>query len=141
MELEFLPDGSTDCPLLILSPSVPEEAKLLYNAINEMISVPAANLDVTTLDIHTLPFISPIEDCKLTAQIGEDDLGVIPINTLEVFLSETRNHFNWKLTLKSWNFVLALLHSFTIPDSVGGYQWLDETSQISVLISRYYRWW
>lgn len=136
MELEFLPDGSTDCPLLILSPSVPEEAKQLYNAINEMVSVPGSYLD-----IHTLPFIDPIEGCKLTAQIGEDDLGVIPINTLEVFLSETRNHFNWKLTLKSWSFVLLLLHSFTIPDSVGGYQWLDETSQISVLISRYYRWW
>lgn len=136
MELEFLPDGSFDCPLLILSPSVPEEAKLLYNAISEMVSVPGSYLD-----IHTLPFISPIEGCKLSAQIGEQDLGVIPINTLEVFLSETRNHFNWKLTIKSWNFVLALLQPFTIPDSVGGYQWLDETSQISVLISHYYRWW
>ena len=135
MELEFLPDGSFDCPLLILSPSVPEEAKQLYNAISEMVSVPGSNLD-----IHTLPFIDPIEGCKLTAQIGEDDLGVIPINTLEVFLSETRNHFNWKLTLKSWNFVLALLHPFTEQDS-SGYQWLDETSQISVLISHYYRWW
>ena len=135
MELEFLPDGSTDCPLLILSPSVPEEAKLLYNAISEMVSVPGSYLD-----IHTLPFISPIEGCKLSAQIGEHDLGVIPINTLEVFLSETRNHFNWKLTLKSWNFVLALLHPFTKQDS-HGYQWLEETSQISVLISDYYRWW
>ena len=135
MELEFLPDGSTDCPLLILSPSVPEEAQLLYNAINEMVSVPG-----TYLDIQALPFIAPIEGCKLTAQIGEDDLGVIPINTLEVFLSETRNHFNWKLTLKTWKYVLALLHPFTKEDS-HGYQWLDETSQIQVLFSDYYRWW
>lgn len=136
MELEFLPDGSMDCPLLIMSPSVPEEAKLLYQAISDMVSVSG-----TTLDIHTLPFISPIEGCELSAEISGQDLGVIPTNTLDVFLSETQNHFNWKLTRQSWEYVLALLHPFTTKKDSKGYQWLDETSQIEVLISEYYRWW
>lgn len=136
MELEFLPDGSRDCPLLILSPSVPKEAKLLYQAIRDMDSVSG-----TYLHIHTLPFISPIEGCQLSAQISGQDLGVIPTNTLDVFLLETKNHFNWKLTRQSWEYVLALLHPFTTKQDAKGYQWLDETSQIEVLISEYYRWW
>lgn len=137
MFLEFLPDGSSDCPLVIFSPSVPEDAKQLYLAISKMDSVSG-----TFLDIHTLPLISPVDGCELSAQVSTQDLGVVPKNKLDVVLSETKNHLNWKLTKKTWSFVLELLYSFTIKDSgPGTYQWLDDTSQISVLISRRHRSW
>ena len=137
MELEFFPDGSTDCPLLIFSPSVKEEAKQLYLALNDMVAD-----GKSSLDIHTLPFISPIDDCKLFAQVSEQDIGVVPTNTLDVFLSDINNHFEWKLKHKTWIDVLGLLYPFTYNDSIGGYQWLDESAgQIQVVFSRYYRMW
>lgn len=135
MELEFFPDGSTDCPLLIFSPSVKEEAKQFYLALNDMVAD-----GESPLGIHTLPFISPIDDCKLFAQVSEQDIGVVPTNTLDVFLSDTKNHFEWKLKHKTWIFVLELLYPFTYKDS-SGYQWLGESGQIQVVFSSYYRMW
>ena len=104
MYLEFLPDGSIDCPLLILSPSVPGEAEQLYQALRGIISV-----SETLVDIDALPFISPVDGCKLSAQVGEQNLGLVLSDTLGVVLSDTKNHFNWKLTRQSWKDVLGLL--------------------------------
>ena len=132
MYLEFLPDGSIDCPLLIFSPSVPGEAEQLYQALRGIISV-----SETLVDIDALPFISPVDGCKLSAQVGEQNLGLV--------LSDTKNHFNWKLTRQSWKDVLGLLYPFTLQDRHDDrytrYQWLDETSNISVLISTGHRRW
>ncbi len=140
MYLEFLPDGSIDCPLLIFSPSVPIEAEQLHQSLHDIVSVSG-----TSVNIHALPFISPIDDCKLSAQVGEQNLGVVLSATLGVVLSETKNHFNWKLTLQSWKNVLDLLYIFTLQDHHDDrytrYQWLDETSNISVLISTGHRRW
>ncbi len=139
MYLEFLPDGSIDCPLLIFSPSVPGEAEQLYQALHDMVSVSG-----TSVDIHALPFISSVDGCKLSAQVVEQNLGVVLLNTLGVVLSDTKNHFTWKLTRQSWKDVLELLYPFTLQDRHDGYtryQWLDETSNISVLISTGHRRW
>ncbi len=132
MYLEFLPEGSIDHPLLIFSPSVPGEAEQLYQALRGIISV-----SETLVDIHALPFISPVDGCKLSAQAGEQNLGAV--------LLDTKNHFNWKLTRQSWKDVLGLLYPFTLQDRHDDrytrYQWLDETSNISVLISTRHRRW
>lgn len=136
MELEFISHESMDHPVLIFSPSVKEEAKQLYLALNDMVAD-----GESPLEIHTLPFISPVDDCKVFAQVSEQDIGVVPTNTLDVFLSDTKNHFEWKLKHQTWIDVLGLLYPFTYNDS-GGYQWLDESAgQIPVVFSRYYRMW
>ncbi|MCE2400846.1 hypothetical protein J4G08_08165 [Candidatus Poribacteria bacterium] len=140
MYLEFLPDGSIDCPLLIFSPSVPKETEQLYQALHDMVSVSG-----TSVDIHALPFISSVDGCKLSAQVVEQNLGVVLLNTLGVVLSDIKNHFTWKLTRQSWKKVLDLLHPFTLQDCHDDrytrHQWLDETSNISVLISTGHRRW
>ena len=133
MELEFLRDGNPDCPILLLSPSIPEESIQLYRAIHDMVSG-----SETHVDIHTLPFISQVEGCKLSTWVVEQDLGV-------VLKKDTQNHFMCKLTPESWKEVLDYLYPFTLQichdDRYTRYQWLDETSSISLLISTGHRRW
>ncbi len=128
MELEYIPDGSQYCPLIILSPITQTKAEQLHKAIHNVILSSGE-----TLDIHALPFISPVDGCILSAQIAERDDGAVVIK-------KTKNHFTWKLTRKSWEFAIALLQRFTEPDC-SGHQYLDDTLGIQVIISTSYRQW
>ncbi len=131
MYLEFIPDVSVYSPLLILSPSIPEEAEKLYQALTILVADNNA-----VVDVHALPFISPVDGCRLSAQVIDEDIGA-------VLIERTKNHFKWQLTCKGWEWVLKLLYRFTEPDC-GHHQWLgpdDETSDISVILSRIYRQW
>ena len=132
MYLEFIPDGSQHCPLLILSPSIPEEAEKLYQALTILVADNNA-----VVDVHDLPFISPVDGCRLSAQVSDENLE----NLSTVLIDNTKNHFTWKFTCQAWEFVLELLYRFTEPDCSGCYQWLDDTSKISVIISTMHRQW
>jgi hypothetical protein len=73
---------------------------------------------------------------KLLMKICDENIGA-------VLIDNTKNHFTWQLTCQGWEWVLKLLYCFTEPDS-SGFQWLgpdDETSDISVILSRIYRQW
>lgn len=129
MELEYIPDVGHYSPLIIMSPITPTKAEQLYKAIQDVILGSGE-----TLDIHTLPFISPVDGCELSAQIAEQDDGA-------VLLDNTKNHFTWMLIRESWEFSLELLQIFTEPDCNGGHQYLDDTLGISVIISTSYRQW
>ena len=127
MYLEFIPDVSVYSPLLILSPSIPEEAEKLYQALTKLVADNNA-----VVDVHGLPFISPVDGCRLSAQVIDEDIGA-------VLIEGTKNHFTWQLTCQGWEWALKLLYCFTEPDS-GGFQWLgpdDETGDISVILSTY----
>ena len=131
MYLEFIPEGSQFCPLLILYPSIPEEAEKLYQALTNLVTDNNA-----VVDIHGLPFISPVDGCRLSAQVIDEDIGA-------VLIEKTKNHFTWQLTCQGWEWVLKLLYPFTEPDSRGQH-WLgpdDETSNIDVILSTTYRQW
>ena len=136
MYLEFVPDGHQDCPLLLISPAFPRETKELSSA--EELYLMLLNLAtdyITLLEIHGLTFISPIDGCRLTAEVAEKDFGV-------VLLENTKNHFTWKLTRQTWKEVLDYLFMFTRPNDEGhGHQWLNDTSDISVVISTVPRRW
>ncbi len=131
LELEFIPDVSVYSPLLILSPSTPEKAKKLSQALANLVADSNA-----VVDVHTLPFVSPVNGCRLSAQVIDEDIGA-------VLIENTKNHFKWQLTCQGWEWVLKLLDRFTEPDCLGQ-QWLgpdDETSRISVILSTSYRQW
>ncbi len=134
MYLEFIPEGSQDCPLLILSPSIPEEAEKLHQALTNLVTD-----DNAVVDIHALPFISPVDGCRLSAQVIDEDIGA-------VLIENTKNHFKWQLTSQGWEFVLALLGPFIESDHRGRcrYQYLGpdhETGEIDVILSTGYRKW
>lgn len=128
MHLEFIPDGSPDCPLIILSWSVPEEAERLRDALRGL-----ASSSETTAALHSLPFIKPVEGCELSAHVAEEDVGAR-------LLENSSNRFAWSLTPQSWQHVIDLLHPMALPDCRSGYQWLDEAGEIEVLISTRRSW-
>ncbi len=132
--LEFIPEGDA-FPLVLLSDSTPEKAEKLSQALTPLVTDNNA-----VVDIHTLPFVSPVDGCRLSAQVSDEDIGAI-------LIENTKNHFTWELTHQGWELVLMLLGPFTEPDSLG-YQYLGpddetdyETSDIEVILSGYYRNW
>ena len=129
--LEFIPEGFDAFPLVLLSDSTPEKAEKLSQALANLVADNNA-----VVDIHTLPFVSPVDGCRLSAQVSDKDIGA-------VLIENTKNHFTWELTHQGWEWVLAFLGPFTEPDSLG-YQYLgpdDVTSGIEVIFSGYYRNW
>ena len=130
LELEFITDSAYS-PLLIMSPSIPEKAEKLSQALAKLVADNNA-----VVEVHALPFISPVDGCRLSAEVIDEDIGA-------VLIENTKNHFKWQLTGQGWELVLALLGRFTKPDCYG-YQYLgpdDETSDISVILSTSYRKW
>ena len=128
LELEFFP---VDHPVVLLSPSTPEKAEKLSQALSNLVADNNA-----VVDIHALPFISPVDGCRLSAQVIDEDIGAVPIEN-------TKNHFKWQLTSQGWELVLVLLDTMTEPDC-SGYQYLgpdDETGGYSIILSTYYRNW
>lgn len=86
MYLEFIPEGSQHCPLLLLYPSIPEEAVKLSQALANLVVD-----NIAVVDIHVLHFISPVDGCRLSAQVIDEDIG-------PVLIENTKNHFKWQLT-------------------------------------------
>lgn len=129
--LEFIPEGADICPLVLLSDSTPEKAEKLSHALTLLVTD-----NITVVDLHTLPFVSPVEGCRLSAQVIDEDIGAI-------LIENTKNYFTWELTHQGWKWVLALLGPFTEPDG-SGHQYLgpdNETGDILVILSSYYRNW
>ena len=129
--LEFVPEGIDEFPLVLLSDSTPEKAEKLSQVLTPLVTDNNA-----VVDIHTLPFVSPVDGCRLSAKVSDEDIGA-------VLIENTKNHFKWQLTSQGWELVLALLGPFTEPDNLG-YQYLgpdDVTCDIEVILSGYYRYW
>ena len=129
--LEFVPEGIDDFPLVLLSDSTPEKAEKLSQALTPLVTDNDA-----VVDIHTLPFVSPVDGCRLSAKVSDEDIGA-------VLIENTKNHFKWRLTCQGWELVLALLGPLTEPDCRSGYQYLDpdDESDIEVILSSRYRNW
>ncbi len=124
--LEFIPEVF-DRPLVLLSPSTPEKAEKLSQALT-----PLATDNNAVVDVHTLPFVSPVDGCRLSAKVIDEDICAI-------LIENTKNHLTWELTHQGWEWVLALLGRFTEPDCFG-YQYLypdDVTGDIFVILSSY----
>jgi hypothetical protein len=60
MYLEFIPDGAQYCPLLLLYPSIPEEAEKLYQALTNLVTDNNA-----VVDVHAFAFYF----CLLSLQL------------------------------------------------------------------------
>ncbi len=135
--LEYIPEGADLSPLVLLSDSTPEKAEKLSQALANLVADNNA-----VVDIHALPFISPVDGCRLSAQVIDKDIGA-------VLIENTKNHFAWQMTSEGWKWILALLDRFAEPDCFG-YQYLvpyeeecdlDVLSDIEVIFSSYYRNW
>ncbi len=122
MKLDFLSDGAEDCPLVRIWGFVPAEVRLLHEAVTRLASGQAESVEV-----HSLPGVEPLNGCRLTLKAGQEDRGLYPQGDENSFICLLRQH--------KWEQVADLIHPFCEDAKSGYFQWLDESGDISLLLS------
>ena len=122
MKIEFLAGGSPDCPLVRIYDFNSLAARRLHTAVCALSSGTAQSIA-----FHELPEIEMVDGCRITAQLSDTDWGVLP-NAKE------SNSFVWMLKASTWDDIAGLIEPFRRSET-NGFQWLDQTSNISVLLS------
>jgi hypothetical protein len=121
MKLEFLAEGSKECPLIRLY-SFDQSAVL---QLMNLISALAAGT-TTNASLHEQPWIEPLGGCELKLCLGGRDEGVAQIGP---------SRFECVLRNEGWDDIAGLLKPFCESRRADVYQWLNDRGQISLLIS------
>lgn len=121
MKIEFLHDGSDDSPLIRMYPDDPVVSHQFFRAFERL-----ADGSVQEVSLTDMPGVEPLDGCRLIAQVGRRDKGVV---------RKEGNEFSWVLTPETWDNVAFLIESFCNPGN-HGYKWLQQSGDIQVLISR-----
>ena len=124
MGIRYLKEGSPDCPILQMYGDHIEEYDLLINEIGKLVSGENGKLDITGLKNF-----NGQSNAKLIFTVSATDIGVIT-NDEVTFTCCLRKH--------SWSQVIEKLIILKQPTL--GYNWLDETSNISLLLSKGIHW-
>lgn len=122
MKLEYIADGSPYCPLIRLYEFADIETAGLRTKVAEL-----AQGSSISIALHDLNFVTPIDDCELVLIVADDDQGILA--------SDSDSLFMCMLSQKTWEQIAGLIESFSKSGGLSGYQWLDETSDISLLLS------
>jgi hypothetical protein len=109
MKLEYLADGSRDCPLIRIYEFTAAEAAQLRAAIAAL-----ADGKAERVDVQLLPFVEPVSGCRLTLFRCSWDQAVVR-------RSEPAE-FACGLTPETWDNMAGLLEPFT--ECASGFQWL-----------------
>ncbi len=120
--MEFLSDGSPDCPLLRLydfDASHACELQLLLLAL--------ADGTKSNVPLQETLAADAVGGCILVLQTVDTDQGIVWDGSVGMFFC--------RLHRSSWREVAGRAAPFCISSKVGQYQWLDETSSISWLLS------
>ncbi len=120
MRLEYLPDGSDDCPLVRVFAFTPAAVARLHAAVTAL-----AAGDLSSVEGHHLPGVEAVPGCRLTLRTGKRDRGLVPLTGPD--------SFDCILTRDGWDNV-----AYRIEPSLSGcdgYQWLDQTGDIALLLS------
>jgi hypothetical protein len=108
MRLEHLPDGSPDCPLIRLYDFTPAEARQLLATVAALASGTARRVEV-----HRLPFVEAVADCRLTLTVDPRDRAVCRRGPAG---------FECGFTPDTWDNVGGLIEPFA--EGAAGFQWL-----------------
>jgi hypothetical protein len=126
MKLEFLPDGSLDCPLIRLFQFTSVEASRLHIAVARLATGTGGRVEV-----HTIDGVESIDNCQLTLTAGAKDQGVVR--------RSSALNFECGFTPATWHNVAGLIEPFV--HGASGYQWLANwPSAAALLISLDGRW-
>ena len=122
MKLEYIADGSPYCPLIRLYEFTDIETSGLRTKVAEL-----AQGSSISIALHDLNFVTPIGGCELILIVADDDQGILA--------SDSDSLFMCMLSQETWEQIAGLIESFSKSGGLSGYQWLDETSDISLLLS------
>ena len=109
MKLEYLADGSPDCPLDRLYDYTPAAAGQFLAAVAGQ-----AYGSAERVEVHRLPFVEPVGGCRLTLARRSCDRAVTR--------GDEPAEFECGFTAGTWENVAGLVEPFA--ESVGGFQWL-----------------
>jgi hypothetical protein len=109
MKLEFLADGSRDCPLIRLYEFTPAEAASFRDSVNGL-----ATGTVVRIDVHRLAYVTAIGGCRLSLVLKQWDQAVVR--------RARPAGFECGFTAITWDNVVGLLEPFT--ERVDRFQWL-----------------
>jgi hypothetical protein len=125
MKLEYLPDGSDDCPLIRLYDFTPTEVEHLRSAIDGL-----ASGATQSVAVHELRGVIPIDGCRLTLERQKWDGAIV---------QRGPNHFECGFTADTWDNIAGLVEPFA--SDATGWQWLaGAPGEASILLSRDGRW-
>ncbi len=117
MRTVFFRDGSPDCPLVAIADFEPAEVVALRSEVVRLATGESTSA-VLEGDVH------------LTLQVGKRDVGI---------LNRGPPGLACVLRPLAWEQVADLLEPFTEPGQ-RGFQWLDQTGDVKLLISRTGKW-
>lgn len=122
-KIEFIPDGSDDCPILQISGTDFQTSRELFHAVRSMRDSMAGSFMICD--------VQGFEGCRspeLEFEIAETNIGVqwLP----------NKGRFRCALSYEGWTSFEDLLAPFCQRDSSStGFQWLDESGEIALLFS------
>ena len=120
MKLEFLSEGSPDCPLIRLySFNRPEVLRL--REIADQLS----HGKLHQIALHEERSVEPVRGCQLYLRLGSRDDGIV---------QNAPQSFQCIMSEEGWLDVSFLLEPFCETDT-SGFQWLVDKGPISLLIS------
>ncbi len=122
MNIEYLEKGSDDCPIIRVYGNEPDSVKLLMKCIADLV-----NGTVKTKCINDIKGFKSVSGCKFNIEVSSLQKGVIKTGS---------NSFVCQLTKVGWQESYELLEPLS-EESKTGYQWINESSEISFLVSRY----
>lgn len=117
MRTVLFAEGADECPLVAIADFEPAEVASLRGEVARLASGEASSVVLEG-------------DVQLTLQVGERNIGI---------LQRSVPKLSCILSASAWRQVVELLEPFTEPDQ-RGYQWLDETGEVKLLISRTGEW-
>lgn len=126
MKLEYLAEGSRDCPLLRLYGFDLSDAQRLREAFRTL-----ATGARKELSLHEEWWIHPVEDCRLELHTGVRDLGVVERAPLL---------FDCVLTREGWQEMTEKVDPFCRSEDGDGFQWLNHDGEVSLLLSPNGQW-
>jgi hypothetical protein len=125
MKVEYLADGSNECPLIRLYEYNQPEVRRLKELVGELASGVRQSIS-----LQDEAWAVPIGGCRLSLRRGSRDIGVHQLARLD---------FECMLSSAGWSNVEGLLDPFC-DSNTDGFQWLTHDGKVSLLISQNGQW-
>jgi hypothetical protein len=125
VKIEYLAEACTECPLIRLYRFDLTEVQELQQLVKQL-----STSSLHEVSLKDKSWVESVGGCGITLRLGERDEGIRQCGPL---------NFECVLTSDGWNNVQGLLEPFCESNATG-YQWLINTSKISLLLSHDGQW-
>jgi hypothetical protein len=119
MKIEYIDSGLSYCPLVRISETTLEECKRLTELFHAL-----STGELRKGALHGLSGQACSARCQLIVKTGNRDIGILQVGP---------DVFECTLKTTTWNNAAGLVEPFT--RDLSGFQWLDDSSGVRLLLS------